>query len=431
MQFKHVVSSFLQSDQRILILRRSDRVGSYRGRWSGVSGYLEEGEEPLQRAKIEIQEELGLSSLQVSLVRSGEQVRTFDEQKDTIWIIHPFLFEVHEPNLRLDWENSESRWIGPNDLRFFDSVPNLKEVFERVRWDLRTTASTLFDSMRSVNDLGRDRVHGASFLGRRSIEILAEVARVSKVDSIDALFSNLLSIVLELRKVQRNMATIRNLTGRFLFEAEAARQTTTSLDNYRETVTTLAQKAQTDAEATAEDASRNTVPILPEEGHVLTHSNSSTVRRALELAVKSKRKLTVYVIESSPGLEGKQLAKDLIGIGVPVKLIADSAVNSVISDIDMVIVGADSVLANGSVINKIGTSKIANVAKGNGIPFCAVCESAKFSAADFLGEQIQIAETVFDLTPAEYVSKVVTELGPIEPGEVEPQIRNMLSQLYP
>ena len=237
--------------------------------------------------------------------------------------------------------------------------------------------------------------------------------------------------MLELRKVQRNMATIRNLTGRFLFEAEAARQTTTSLDNYRETVATLAQKAQTDAEAAAEDASRNSVPILPEEGHVLTHSYSSTVRRALELAVKSKRKLTVYVIESSPGLEGKQLAKDLIDIGVPVKLIADSAMNSIISDIDMVIVGADSVLANGSVINKIGTSKIANAAKEEEIPFFAVCESTKFSAADFLGEQIQIAETLFDLTPAEYVSKVVTESGPIEPGEVERQIRKMLSQLYP
>ncbi len=431
MQFKHVVSSFLLFDERILLLRRSNRVGSYRGRWSGVSGYLERGEEPLQRAKIEIQEELGLSSLQVSLVRSGELLRTFDEQKDTVWIIHPFLFEVHEPNLRLDWENSESRWISPDDLRSFDTVPNLKEVFERVRWDLRATASALFNSSRSVNDLGRDRVHGASFLGRRSIEVLAEVARVSRVDSINALFRNLLSVVMELRKVQRNMATIRNLTGRFLFEAEAVRQTTTSLDNYRETLATLAQEARTEAEATAEDTSRNTVSILPEEGHVLTHSYSSTVRRALELAVKGKRKLTVYVIESSPGSEGKQLAKDLIGIGVPVKLITDSAMNSIISDIEMVIVGADSVLANGSVINKIGTSKIANLAKEEEIPFYAVCESAKFSAADFLGEQIQISETLFDLTPVEYVSKVVTESGAIEPGEVEQEIRKMLSQLYP
>ena len=431
MQFKHVVSSFLLSDKRILLLRRSDRVGSYRGRWAGVSGYLEKGETPLQRAKIEIQEELGLSSLQVNLVRSGELLRTYDDQNDTIWIIHPFLFEVHEPNLRLDWENSESRWIGPDDLHLFDTVPNLKEVFERVRWDLRATASALFNSSLSVNDLGRDRVHGASFLGRRSIEVLAEVARVSRVDSINALFRNLLSVSLELHKEQRNMAIIRNLTGRFLFEAEAARQTTTSLDNYRERLAILAQKAQTDAEAAAEDASRNSVPILPEEGHVLTHSYSSTVRRALELAVKGKRKLTVYVIESNPGLEGKQLAKDLIDIGVPVKLIADSALDSIISDIDMVMVGADSVLANGSVVNKIGTSKIASAAKEEAIPLCVVCESAKFSAANFLGEQIEIAETLFDLTPVDNISKVVTESGPIEPREVEREIRKMLGQLYP
>jgi ribose 1,5-bisphosphate isomerase len=431
MQFKHVVSSFLLSDQRILLLRRSDRVGSYRGKWSGVSGYLEEGEEPLQRAKVEIQEELGLSSLQLDLVRSGEVLRTFDEQKDTVWIIHPFLFEVHEPSLRLDWENSESRWISPDDLSYFDAVPNLKEVFERVRWDLQATASALFSASRHVDDLRRDRVHGASFLGRRSIEILTDVARVSRADSVKALFSNLLSVAMELRKAQQNMATIRNLTGRFLFETEAALQSITSLDKYRETVITIAQNVRRDAEAAEEDASRNSVPILPREGNVLTHSYSRTVRRALELAVKGKRKLTVYAIESSPGLEGRQLVKDLIQIGVPVKLIADSAVNSVISEIDLVIVGADSVLANGSVINKIGTSKIAKVAKEAKIPFWTTCESTKFSSADFLGEQIHISETLFDLTPMEHVSKIITELGPVEPREVNLQIRKMLRQLYP
>jgi ribose 1,5-bisphosphate isomerase len=97
----------------------------------------------------------------------------------------------------------------------------------------------------------------------------------------------------------------------------------------------------------------------------------------------------------------------------------------------MVIVGADSVLANGSVINKTGTSKVAKAAKEEEIPFYTVCESAKFSAADFLGEQIQIPETLFDLTPVENVSKLVTESGPMEPREVEQQIRRMLSQLYP
>ena len=314
MQFKHVVTSFLQSDHRILLLRRSGKVGSYQGRWAGVSGYLEEGEDPLERARIEIQEEVRLNSSQASCVRAGEALRAFDEQKDTVWIVHPFLFELHERDLRLDWEHTESRWIEPDDLGSFDTVPKLKEAFERVRWNLEATASVLPNALWSVRELAGDRVHGASILGRRSIEVLAEVARVSDANSINELFSNLLAVALELRKAQPSMATIRNLTGRFLYDVEAARQTATSVDQFREMIASLGQRNVADAEAATEDASRNSVAILPEEGHVLTHSYSSTVRRALELAVKGRRNLPVYVTESSPGLEGRQLAKDLIGV---------------------------------------------------------------------------------------------------------------------
>ena len=431
MVFKHVVTSFLQSDQKILILRRSSKVGSYQGKWAGISGYLEEDEDPLQRAKIEMQEELGLSSAQTNLVRSGEPLRTFDEQQDTVWIVHPFLFEVDEQNLRLDWEHTESKWIGPDDLLSHDTVPKLKQAFERVRWDLHATAPALSHALRGVDELARDRVHGASILGRRSIGIMAEVARVSSTETINELFSNLLAVGLALRKAQPSMAIVRNLTGRFLYDIESVRQTPTSLDKFKETVAYLARKTQADAEAAAEDASRNSTALLPKEGRMLTHSYSSTVRRALELGVKSKHDLTVYVTESSPGLEGKQLAKDLIDVGVPIRLIADSAVSSVISDVDMVIVGADTVLANGSVINKIGTRRIAKIAEEEEVQFCVVCESTKFSTMDFLGEPVHFAETLFDLTPNESVSNIVTESGAIEAREVEQQIKKMLSQLYP
>jgi translation initiation factor 2B subunit (eIF-2B alpha/beta/delta family) len=241
----------------------------------------------------------------------------------------------------------------------------------------------------------------------------------------------MLAVALELRKAQPSMAAIRNLTSRFLYDVDIARHTSASVNQFRKTIASLGQRTIADAEAAAEDASRNSVAILPEEGHVLTHSYSSTVRRALELAVKSRRNLTIYVTESTPGLEGKQLAKDLISIGVPVRLIADSAVSTVTPDVDIVLVGADSVLADGSVINKIGTGKIGTLAKEEEVPFCVVCESTKFSSVDFLGEPVHIKETLFDLTPSEYVSRIVTESGSIEPREVEQQIRKMLSQVYP
>jgi ribose 1,5-bisphosphate isomerase len=425
------VTSFLQHEQRILLLRRSSEVGSYQGKWAGVSGSLEEDEDPLERARIEIEEEVGLNSAQATLVRSGEPLRAFDEQKDTVWIVHPFLFEIRERKIQLDWEHTESKWIEADDLSSYERVPKLKEAFERVRWDLQAASSRLSSALRSVDELAKDRVHGASSLGRSSIEVLAEVARASSANSINALLGNLLSVTLELRKAQPSMATIRNLTGRFLYEVATAGQTAVSIDQFREIAASLAQKVKRDAEEAVENTARNSVRILTEEGIVLTHSYSSTVRRALELRGKSGRNLTVYVTESSPGLEGKQLAKDLIEIGIPVRLIADSAVGSVISDVDMVVVGADSVLADGSVINKIGTKKIATMASEGEISFCVVCESSKFSTLDFLGEPVHFAETLFDLTPSESVSKIVTELGSMETREVEQQIKKMLSQLYP
>jgi len=430
MQFSHVVTSFLQHEQRILLLRRSSKVGSYQGKWAAVSGYLEENEDPLQRARIEIEEETGLSSVQATLIRSGEPLRAFDEQKGTVWIVHPFLFEIREQKAQLDWEHTESKWIEADELSSYETVPKLKEAFERVRWDLQAMLR-LSSALRSVDEIANDRVRGASSLGRSSIEILAEVARASRANSIGELFSDLLSVTLELRKAQPSMATVRNLTGRFLYEVATAGQTAASIDQFREMAASLAQNAKRDAEEAAENAARNSVSILPEEGIVLTHSYSSTVRRALELRGKTGRELTVYVTESSPGLEGKQLAKDLIEFGIPVRLIADSAVGSVISDVDMVLVGADSVLADGSVINKVGTKKIATMASEEEISFCVICESSKFSTVDFLGEPVHFAQTLFDLTPSEYVSKIVTELGSLETQEVEQQIKKMLSQLYP
>jgi ribose 1,5-bisphosphate isomerase len=431
LEFRHVVTSFLRFDERILILRRSSSVGSYQGRWAGVSGFLEEGEDPLQRAKIEIEEEVGLGNGQANLIRSGEPLRALDEKKDIVWIVHPFLFETAGQKIRLDWEHTESRWIDPDELPKYETVPKLKEALERVRWDLKAITLAYPSVIRSVDELAKDRVLGASRLGRRSIQILTDVAQASEAESANELFSSLLSVALELRKAQPSMATIRNLTGSFLYDVDAARQTANTVEQLKETVLSLGQKEQAVAELAAEDASRNTAAILPEEGYVLTHSYSETVRRALELGVKSRRNLTVFVTESSPGLEGKQLAKDLIAIGVPVKLIADSAIGAVISDVDMILVGADSVLADGSVINKIGTKKIAVLAEQEETPFHVTCESTKFSTVDFLGETVDIAEALFDQTPIEYVSNIVTEFGSLEPREVEHRIRMMLSQLYP
>jgi len=118
-------------------------------------------------------------------------------------------------------------------------------------------------------------------------------------------------------------------------------------------------------------------------------------------------------------------------MGVPVKLVADSAVGSVIPDVGIVLVGADSVLTDGSLLHKVGTKSIAAAAKERGIPFYSVCESMKFSTADFLGEPVQAPNELFDITPNHNVSEYITESGAVDPSGVENRIRLMLKEIYP
>jgi 8-oxo-dGTP diphosphatase len=136
MQEPKVVTCFLlrrgAAGDEILLLRRSQQVGTYRGRWAGVSGYLEEAD-PLAQAYREVEEEVGLAPDEVSLLRTGEPLEVVDAEAGRRWIVHPFLFEVGpDAEVRVDWEHTEARWVRPEDVFAFESVPQLAEALMRV-----------------------------------------------------------------------------------------------------------------------------------------------------------------------------------------------------------------------------------------------------------------------------------------------------------
>ena len=395
-----------------------------------MSGYLEGDEQPLTRAMTEIREEVGLSGNQINLLREGEVLRAFDEGTGTVWVIHPFLFEAKSSKVQLDWENSEYKWIEPKQLASYETVPKLKETYDRVRYDFQATRQALTEVLPGVKDVSHDGVHGANFLGRQALELLSATAQASDARDTDALFYDLLLVFLRLRIAQPAMANVWNLTGKLLQAVDRERAVVASVDELKTRVKELGQQVGEEAAAASEDASRNTAQILPQNGVVLTHSYSSTVLRSLELGFKSGKVFQVFATESYPGMEGNQLAKDLVALGIPVRLVADSIVQSIIPRANLVLVGADSVLKDGSLIHKTGTGEIAIAAKRLGIPFCSSCETTKFSTQDFLGEHPTIPQDLFDLTPAEYVSKYITENGEVESVGVEKLMRNMLKEIY-
>ena len=127
---KDVVTAFIRHRERVLLLRRSDRVGSYQGRWAAVSGYLELPS-PLAQALREIDEETGIPSDRLLLVREGVPLRVPAPERRTLWIVHPFLFELKagDVGIRLDWESAEARWVEPEEIPHLDTVPQLAETW--------------------------------------------------------------------------------------------------------------------------------------------------------------------------------------------------------------------------------------------------------------------------------------------------------------
>jgi ADP-ribose pyrophosphatase YjhB (NUDIX family) len=125
-----VVTVFLQrADGRLLLLRRSDKVGSFRGRWAGVSGFLEDPT-PEQQAFREVREETGLEPADLSVERAGRPVYARDGT--TVYVVRPFLFRTRRTDVRLDWEHTESEWVEPSEIDRRATVPKLDRAWRAV-----------------------------------------------------------------------------------------------------------------------------------------------------------------------------------------------------------------------------------------------------------------------------------------------------------
>jgi 8-oxo-dGTP pyrophosphatase MutT (NUDIX family) len=129
MRATKIVTSFIRDNDKLLILKRSDKVKSMKGLWAGISGIIEKNEEPLTRAKIEIFEEVGITEDKINLIKATEEMRIVSPQyKNHEWEIFPFLFEANNPKIILNWENSDFKWINIEELENYETVPSLQKV---------------------------------------------------------------------------------------------------------------------------------------------------------------------------------------------------------------------------------------------------------------------------------------------------------------
>ena len=129
MRSTKIVTSFIRDNNKVLILKRSNKVKTMKELWSGISGIIENNEVPLKRAKIEIFEEAGIVEDKIKLIKASEEIRINSPQyKNHEWEVFPFLFEATNPTVNLNWENSDFKWIHAEELENYETVPSLQKV---------------------------------------------------------------------------------------------------------------------------------------------------------------------------------------------------------------------------------------------------------------------------------------------------------------
>lgn len=234
----------------------------------------------------------------------------------------------------------------------------------------------------------QDREHGAGWLARQAVEAL--------IDAVEA-GADPLETGRALVASRPAIGAIAGAVGRVLAASRSPEQ--------------LVEEAN--ALLGLRDRAANSIAVLvgPElEGTVMTHSASATVREALVHTPPAR----VVCTASDPEGEGRPFADDLEREGLTVEVVADEDAEHAVETVNLLLLGADGVFEDGSLVNKTGTSGLAETAHAAGVPVVVACETFKLAPL----EAQEQGGAKRDLTPPECIDHYVTEEGACPPSEI-------------
>eukprot|EP00124_Ichthyophonus_hoferi_P000874 Ihof_evm15s37 gene=Ihof_evmTU15s37 len=306
------------------------------GKWAGISGSMEPGEACEAAMWRELQEETTFTNHDVTLVRTGLPLDIDHEGRQ--FRVHPFLYQVLWPHITptIDFEHTTYQWFTPHHLEEMDvkgqTVPQLLAAYHRVADPVDRLEGRYQCAARYIFD---NRTSGASELAIKAAQLVEAGADPIRVAALRPTMVALVQAALAASDSTRNIP----------FELKAD----------------------------AEKAALIGQECLKMVKSVATFSKSSTVIGTLKLI---KTPIRVLVGRSTPGDEGLLTADIIRAAGHMVTVLDDDELYKAIQmkEVEMVIVGADAVLTNGDVVNKVGTTRLAVAAQAVNMPFIVLAE---------------------------------------------------------
>jgi len=294
-------------------------------------------------------------------------------------------------------------------------------------------------------DIASMEIRGAATIAGAAAEALAAQAEGTDADSAEALRSEVRAAARHLHDTRPTAVSLPNALRYVLQRAEGD-----SVERVRTSVTVATEEFCTQLDRAQSDLGEVGANRLRDGDTVMTHCHSTDALACIEAAVEQGKDLSAVVKETRPRNQGHITAEALREMDVPVTLVVDSAARRYLDDADHVVVGADSIAADGSVINKIGTSGLAVNARERGVPIMVAAQTIKLHPATLTGHtvaiemrneheiiddgaraeigDISVENPAFDVTPPRYIDAIVTERGQFPPESIVTLMRELFGE---
>lgn len=299
--------------------------------------------------------------------------------------------------------------------------------------------------LEAVDAIRTMQVRGAPAIGVTAAYAVAMAARDLDIADKATFLRRLTEAGTEIKTARPTAVNLMWAVDRMLSIAESE----TDVPRIKERLLEEAISIEKEDEAINRCMGSHGIELMPDGGSVLTHCNAGALATAaygtavgvIRAGWEDGKRFKVFNTETRPFLQGARLtAWEFKKLGIPSTLVVDSAAGMLMrrGEIDCVITGADRIAANGDTANKIGTYTLAVLAKENGIPFYVAApistvdmslsngddieieersgaEVTEFRGAQIAPQGVEAYNPGFDVTPAKYVTAIVTEAGVARP----------------
>ena len=293
-----------------------------------------------------------------------------------------------------------------------------------------------------AEDIASMEIRGAAAIADAAAEALGEQAAASEAETPAAFRAEMRTAARHLHETRPTAVSLPNALRYVLRDMSGD-----TVEELRASVESSVTEFRRELDQAQDNLGQIGANRLRDGDTVMTHCHSTDALSCVRHALDDGKELSAIVKETRPRKQGHITARQLREWGVPVTLVVDNAARRYLDDADHVLVGADSIAADGSVVNKIGTSGLAVNARERGVPIVVAAQTLKLHPATMTGHTVEIEmrdekevlspaereevgdvaveNPAFDVTPPRYVDAIVTERGQFPPESIVTLMREL------